>query len=106
AHRRVPHPRPSSPTGGPPYPAVSPDTSRAAMFAVSARAGSGVSVVIGGHLPQVGVDHGLVAAQLIKWRLRDHPTLSHHHHLVRDSLDERQVVLDDDDRRAGLDEPE
>src|SRR5580700_1761901 len=92
--------------GGPPYPAVSPETSRAATVGVSAGTGSGVSVVIGGHLPEIGVDDGLVATKLIEGCLRDHPPLGHHHHLVGDPLDERQVVLDDDNRGARRDETE
>src|ERR1700694_4898043 len=68
--------------GGPPYPAVRADTSSAAATPAPGAAGSVVSVVIGGHLPQIGIDDGLVATQLLEWRLGDHPPLGHHHHLV------------------------
>src|ERR1700730_12627135 len=42
--------------GGPPYPAATHSTARAARDWVTGGAGSGVSVVIRGHLPEIGVD--------------------------------------------------
>src|ERR1017187_7864532 len=92
--------------GGPPYPAVRPTTSRAATTAVPAAAASGASVVIRRHLPEIRVDDSRVATELVEWSLGDHSALSHHDHLVRDPLDEREVVFDDDHRRAGGDETE
>src|ERR1700680_1721447 len=92
--------------GGPPYPAVRPDTSSAAATSAARGAGSVVSVVIGGHLSEIGVNDGLVAAQLLEWRLGDPPPFGHHHHLVGHPLDERKIVLDDDHRGTGADEAE
>src|SRR5580704_1096691 len=92
--------------GGPPYPAVRPCTSRAATIAGAVGAGSGVSVVIGWHLSEIGVDDCGITAQLIEGSFGDHLTLGHHDDLIGDALDEREVVLDDDDRGSRRDEGE
>src|ERR1700693_3150862 len=67
--------------GAPPYPAVRSATSRAAAGSVSAGTGSGLSVVIGRQISEIGVDDGRVAAQLIELCLRNYAVLSSNHHL-------------------------
>src|SRR5437016_13330032 len=57
--------------GGPPYPATSSSTSSAAPSEPAAS-------VTGRHLPEIGVDHGLVRAKRLERAGRDDRPLGHH----------------------------
>src|SRR5258708_26382378 len=57
---------------------------------------SGVGSLMALVHPEIGVDYPGIVPQAGEWPLRDALAEIHHDHLVADSLDEREIVLDHD----------
>ena len=55
-----------------------------------------------GRAAEVGVDHGLVGAHLVRLAVGDHPALGHHDHAVGVVHDHLHVVLDEEEGDAVL----